>query len=290
MIFEKVYGKWFCQELNTRVNKQDGNITCRKYNDVSFKPLKKNANQVAVVVDGGGALRSEYEGRDMNTMTLNVLLICRLENADVVAESVEKIQKEYNAKIQQFFDKTDVVFSRAIFTTPITIDAGDLQTDKDGSVKVLFMSFTASVVYGTTPQVIPPVYALMEPEIFYLQIGENEPIKITNLLSYNAHSAPSCDTYLSQGKVQAQHVQLAKALGYSFTIVKVSEKDDLQDLFEDELWRDPSDNFSGSFLFGKTLKLYIGGKDSNKMFVAGTYELTKQYTDGQIVYVLSLSR
>ena len=128
MIFEKVYGKWFSQTLNDHVYKKNDNVTCRKYSEVSFKPLKKNANQVAVVVDGGGAVRSEYEGRDMNTMTLNVLLICRLENADIVAESVDEIQKEYNAKIHQFFDGNDVVFSRDIFTTPITIDAGDVQT------------------------------------------------------------------------------------------------------------------------------------------------------------------
>ena len=207
-----------------------------------------------------------------------------------MAESVEKIQKEYNAKIQQFFDKTNVVFSRAIFTTPITIDAGDLQTDKEGSVKVLFLSFTASVVYGTTPQVIPPVYALAEPEVFYLKIGGNDPIQITNLLSYNAHSAPSCDTYLPQGQVQTQHVQLAKALGYSFTIVKVAEEDTLQKIFENELYQDPMENPGGSYLFGATLRLYIGEKEEGKVFTAGTYDLTKQYAEGQIVYVLSLSR
>lgn len=288
MIFEEVYGKWLCQELNLLVNEKDDKITCRKYGAVSFKPLKKNANQVAVVVDGGGALRSEYKGRDLNTMTLNVVLICRLENAGIVAEAVETFQQDYNATVMEFSNPT--TYARAIFTTPITVDAGDLQTEQEGSVKVVFKTFTASIVYGATAQVIPPVYALAEPEPFYLQIGGGELIPITNLLSYNAHSSPSCDTYLPQGQVQTKHTQLAKALGYSFTIVKVKESDELQTIFENELYQDPMENPGGLYLFGTTLKLYIGEEGEGKVFTAGTYDLTKQYAEGQIVYVLSLSR
>ena len=165
MKFETAYGRWLVQELNSRTMQKLG-IACKRYKEVSYKPLYRNSDQIAVIIGGGGAARSGVQGQDQNDLSLTVTLICKSTYTDDVREAIDEMQEAFNAVPQKLMynDLKDGVLTtiekpvKSVFLTPVVLDESDYPTITE-TIKATFLMFTVSVTYGTTAIVEPPKYS-----------------------------------------------------------------------------------------------------------------------------------
>lgn len=273
MIFEEAYGQWLVLNLNAKIKAALGK-TCKRYDEVAFKPLRKDPDEIAVIINGGGAARSSVEGQDQNNLSLNVVMICKKTYAKTVRECVDSVQAEYNAKLVtlSYHDAAGNEVSqrtKSVFFTPITIDSNDYPTDY-GTVKATFLSFTVSVVYGLT--------AVSTPSTFELLIGGTV-YPVNYIVQYNLSSQPAYDTYLAPGEIHSRQNAVSASNAWSFTIAKVAD-DPLQKIFTAEL-----NAKEGEGLYGKSITLY---RDGEYILTRG-YNLTESYVNNAAAYLLVLS-
>ena len=270
MIFEQIYGKILEDAINLKLS--DYNLKCRRYDEVAFKPLVKNPNEIALIVNGGGASRSSVVGQNQSSGTISIVLLFQKAYMDVVRSAIDSYQEESNAKLiaVKALDGTSVLF-RPVFTTPIVLDAQDLPT-ANGTIKTALMQFTVTVIYGDTAGVEPDTYKIRINGALYT---------INNVLSYDNASIPSYDSYLAQGKDKSSQTAVARGNSFSLKILKTNDKEDaIQNILENELLA------VGSYgeLFGQELALQ---KNGNEVPIQA-YQLTESYVDGTSVYVLTL--
>ncbi len=274
MTFEREYGKWLVGSLNKKTVELCG-VTCKQYDDVAFKPLRKKTEQVAVIINGGGAARSAVLGMDQNNATFSVVLLCHNVYKNFALAAIESVQKEFNAKVCQFAynDGAEQITQsvKSVFFTPVVLDESDYPTDtENGTIKAVFMMFNVAVAYGTT--------AVITPSEFTLKI-DGKGYKIERLIQYNCASQPTYDVFLAQGDPRAKKNVLSANNAYVFTIAK-SEGGawgGLQGWLHDEI-------NAQSGLYGKTLVLSRDGVD----IPIREYQLTESYVDNAAAYVLTL--
>lgn len=273
MIFEEAYGHWLVLMINNQIKTTLGK-TCKLYDEVAFKPLRKDPEEIAIIINGGGAARSSVAGQDQNNLSLNVVMICKKEYSKSVRGCVDNFQSTYNAKLVSlpYIDNAGnsiMQRTKSVFFTPITIDSNDYQTEK-GTIKATFLSFTVSVVYGLT--------AISTPSTFKLSIDGAE-YDVNYIVQYNISSQPAYDTYLAPGETHPQQRLVSASNAWSLTIAKVAN-DDLQTLFTEEL-----NAVDGRGLYGKTLTLV---RDEQSIPIHN-YNLTESYINNAAAYLLVLS-
>ncbi len=272
MTFERAYGLWLVRELNAMTVEVLGK-RCKHYDEVAFKPLRKDPEEIAVVINGGGAARSGVQGQDQNNLSLNVIVVCKNGYGETVRSLIDTLQEKYNALPKQLMYTSDsgkeiTQNVKSVFFTPITIDENDYPTEK-GTIKAVWLSFNVSVSYGMTAVISPPVLKL--------KIGEGE-YNIDYLIQYDATAQPSYDTYLAQGDKHSKQNAVSVTNAWALSIAKVQE-DDLQTILQNEV-----DAKEGG-LFGKRIVLC---KDGGEIEIRG-YQLTESYVDNVAVYVLTLT-
>ena len=279
MIFEEIYGKWLVLQLNNRVNSVLGK-TCKQYDEVSFKPLKKNPDEIAVVIEGGGAARSSVQGQDQNSVSLNVTLLCKKDYAKKVRGCIDLVQSEYNAKpLILTYDneegQTVNQTAKSVFYTPITIESNDFTTDK-GTIKIVILSFTVTVIYGST--------AVVSPDTFILSINGEE-YEIKHISQYDRSSQPAYDTYLEKGKTRPTQNPISQSHAISFILVKVQGDEFQEDILESEL------DGEGYCLWGKNLVLYRidSSTGSIKEILIKSYSVTNTYVNNSAAYNIAFA-
>ena len=265
MIFERAYGQWLTRELNNIITPKRENLVCKRYDEVSYKPLVDSPDEIAVIIGGGNAVRSSVRGLDFNTLPLSVSIICKEEYSTIVRNAVNTVQERYNAVAlaMDFFDGLDgekvPVNVKSVFTTPFVIDESDYKTEH-GTIKACFISFSATVFYGKTAIVVPPESELV--------IGTNS-YQLDHILDYTFAVQPSYDTVLPQGSERARQSKLARSHSYSFTVSK-THGDKLQNIFRNEIL-----GILGG-LSDSELQLKIDGV----LIKIQTYSVTEAYTPG----------
>lgn len=270
MTFEKIYGQWLVGELNALTVAKIGR-TCKQYDEVAYKALRRNPDSIAVIINGGGAARSSVQGLDQNNATFAILVLCKNDYAGSVVGLIDVLQRKYNAQLLEltFTDESGESITqrvRSIFFSPTVPQESDYQTDK-GTIKAAFIYFTVSVSFGKTAVVTPPSYTLSI---------DGAPYEVKHVSREDVSSSPAYDTYLAQGDPRPQQRIISANNAYALTIIKV-EGDDLQAVFENEL-------SANNGLFGKTLVLE---RDGAKIPIR-TYQLTRSYEDNAAAYVLTL--
>lgn len=279
MTFEDAYGRWLVSQINDRTVKVYG-LTCRQYNELSYKPLSKNPNEIALVISGGGAARSTVLGQDQNSGTFSVIVLCQKKYLEQVQAAISYVQKQYNAvplELEYYGDREDFndndnpLFAsvKSVFFTPIVLDAQDYPTDEFGTLKAVFLQFTVTVLYGTTAVVSPAVYTLSIDGVDYA---------VNHVATYDIASIPAYDSFLAQGEERNTQIAISKNNSYAITIYKTSAKDDLQAILENEAYGQENG------LWGRTLILI---KD-NLSIPIQTYQLTESYVDNAAAFVLTL--
>lgn len=273
MVFEQAYGAWLVKELNTAVRKINDNLICKLHDEIGYKPLADNADQIAVVVSGGNAVRSAVSGLDQNVLPLTVTVVCKEEYSTPVRNAIDGVQKAFNAvpMTLTYFDAVTGGQSstsvKSVFTTPFTFVQTDYKTEKE-TIKAAFLSFSATVFYGETA-VVKPVSAT-------LKIG-GEIYEIKHIADYNMSATPAYESYLAQGAERAGQCMLSRTNAFSFTVFKTAG-DELQEVFEQELF------CAEGGLAGKELFLNFGGE----LFGITTYQLTESYVNNAASYNLLL--
>lgn len=276
MIFEDVYGRWLVSEINNQTVSAFG-LKCRQYNEVSYKPLAKNPDEIALVISGGGAARSAVKGQDQNSGMFSVIVLCQKKYMENVQAAISYVQKKYNAvplEMEYTNESADSVkiSAKAVFFTPIVLDSQDYPTHEYGTLKAVFMQFTVTLLYGTTAVVSPVEYKLSVD-------GEDGPFyDIEHISSYDNASIPSYDTYLAQGDERNKQIAIARNNSWAITIYKTSEKSDLQTILENEVYAQDGG------LWGREIVLQ---KDGVKIPIQ-TYQLTESYQNNAAAYVLTL--
>ena len=278
MIFEQKLGEWLAQEINARLQLVDKRLTCKRYDEESFKPLHANTEEVAMLVSGGNATRARVAGLDQNVLPLAVTIVCKAEYSTTVRNAIEAVQRTYNAKpfTLTYYDAVKAgnltTYVKAIFTTPFSIDKSDYRT-KNATIKATFASFSATVSYGETA-VIDPV-----PVKLTLKQGTSEEtFVIEHIADYNFAAIPAYETFLAQGEERAGQCQLSRTNSFSYTVYKTAG-DPLQEIFEREL------HGLADGLAGKKLFLTF---DEEAPLEISTYQLVESYKDNAAAYVLTL--
>ena len=273
MTFEEAYGKWLVLQLNNGTKTALG-ISCKQYDEVSFKPLRYNTEQIAVIINGGGAARSAVIGQDQNNVSLQIVLICKSEYASGVRSVIDSVQRAYNALPSEltYYDEAGnkiIEQLKSVFFTPIVFDESDYPTEtSEGTIKAVFMSFTVNVTYGQT--------AVVSPSAFSLSVGENV-YEILHVIGYDAGSVPAYDSFLGQGDNHPQQRAISANNSYSLTIAKVMQ-DPFQKLLSSEIKAKEG-------LYGKKIVLVVDGETIN----VRTYELVESYVDNAAVYRLTFA-
>lgn len=271
MTFERAYGAWFTNELAKRIKKINQKkklaLFCKQYEDVGQKPSFEDINEISVLFQGGNAVRSSVRGIDANSLPLSVRIVCWEEHRDCIRDAVNDVQKEFNAVPESFtyaddIEETATVIASATFTTPYVIDEIDYST-RTATKKACFLIFSATVTYGTTAIVEPPVYKLI--------VGSKEYL-IEHIHDGTAVSQPSYDAALPQGSKIARQTEISQTRTFSFTLYK-TEGDELQRLFEAELREGLA---YGGGLTGKKLTLTEGGIE----IPIQTFSLTRTFARG----------
>ena len=281
MTFEDAYGRWLVSEINNRTVTKF-KLKCRQYNELSFKPLERNPDEISLVISGGGASRSSVEGRDQNNGNFSVLVLCQKKHANNVQAAIAHVQQSYNATPLEMSYTTEsgencIIQTKSVFFTPIVIDAQDYPTKEHGTLKVVMMQFTITVLYGDS--------AIVQPNKFALSFNGNEGpfYDIKHLVSYDVASIPSYDGYLAQGDDRNVQQAIARNNSWAFTIYKINNdslSDRLQTDFDAELGAR-----QGSPFLEHNIVLRIG----NKSIPIQTYQLTESYVDNAAVYILTLT-
>lgn len=277
MIFEEYYGRWLVFEINKRIKKKLKR-TCKLYDEVAFKPLYHNPDEIAIRFEGGGAARSSVAGQDQNSMTVSVTMVFKQEHAKAVRGCVEAFQTEYNAipiSMTYANDEGNEITQnvKSVFFTPITIDSNGYPTATD-TIDVTWLTFTISVIYGTT--------AVSSPEEFTL-LMDGASYKLNHILSYNVSSQPAYDQYLPQGTTKTEQKVLSSNRAWSFALVKVQE-DELQEILWNELY-----GAVGDGLFGKEIKLVLTKNRRKFTITPRAFQLVESFTDNAAVYNLTFS-
>ena len=270
MTFEKAYGEWLVNGLNEKTS-----LRCKRYNELAFKALNKNPDEVAVILSGGGAARSAVREQDQNSGTFSVAVICQKKYLDDVREAIEGFQKEHNAEPieMSYTDENNELVQmnvKSVFFTPTVSDAQDYPTNDYGTLKVVFMLFAVTVLYGTTAVVAPASFKLSVNGVVY---------PIDHIYAYDSASVPTYDTYLAQGEDRNRQIPLIRNNSWALTIYKTSVQNDLQDILQNEM--DAADNG----LWGKELALIM---DDGAEIEIRTYQLTESYVDNAAAYVLTV--
>lgn len=267
MIFEQEYSKWLTFQLNQKVQEKYPALVCKAYDELSYKPLAHNVEEVAVVVSGGNAQRSPVPGLDQNTLPVSVMVICKEEYSMLVRGAIDAVQQAFNCVVVNIGGAD----TKSVFVSPFILDESDFRTDR-ATVKVSYIPFSATVVYGTTAFVSPPSVSLI--------VGE-ESYPILFIASYNCSASPSYDPYLPQGEDRMKQVAIAKANAYSFTVLRRAG-DELQALFEKELRCKDA-------LWGKVLMLQFDDETPVPVRIpVETYQLTESYANNAAAYTLTL--
>lgn len=281
MTFEDAYGRWLVSEINKNTFAAFG-LTCKQYNEVSFKPLAKNPDEIALIISGGGAACSKVSGQDQNSGTFSVMAICQKKYMEHVRAAIAAVQKSYNAKVMElsYYDEQEpeqgkepdpiTVSSKSVFFTPLVLDAQDLPTHMHGTLKVVFIQFSVTVLYGET--------AVVAPEIYYLVVGDNEPIELQYVYAFDKASIPTYDTYLAQGEAVTKQIAVTKNNSWAITIYKTKSGNELQTILDNEV------NMKEGGLWGKSIAL----KKGDVSIPIQAYQLTESYVDNAAAYVLTL--
>lgn len=289
MTFEYVYGRWLVGEINKRTFSRYG-LMCKQYNELAFKPLAKNPDEIAVIINGGGATRSSVIGQDQNSGTFSVMVLCKKENTVKVQEAISFVQEQYNALpiempvVQTISAETEeygVINVKSVFFTPIVIDAQDFPTKQHGTLKVTFMQFTVTVLYGATAVVAPDKYVLSIDETDY---------EIEHVASYDNASIPLYDSYLAQGEDRNKQVFVARNNSWAITIFKTSKENALQTILENEAYAKDNGLLGRSIILKKDLTLNEETQeiDYEVKIPIQTYQLAESYVDNAAAYVLTL--
>lgn len=277
MTFEDAYGKWLVGEINTRTQAAY-KLTCKQYNELSFKPLANNPDEIAVIVSGGGAARSSVSGQDQNSGTFSIMVLCQKKHMEKVRDAINYVQKRYNAvPIQGMSYKTvegdsvkeSFLSVKSVFFTPLVMDAQDLPTQDFGTLKTVFIQFTVTVLYGTTAVVAPTSYELEIDEKIY---------PVQHVASCDHASIPAYDSYLAQGESKNKQIAVSKNNSLAITVYKTSAEDELQAIFEREVYSQEDG------LWGRPIALI---KDNNRIPIQA-YQLSESYVDNAAAFVLTL--
>ncbi len=273
MTFEKAYGKWLVDGLNEKLIPTFG-IRCKQYNELAFKALNKNPDEVAIILNGGGAARSAVREQDQNSGTFSVAILCQKKYMEDVRSAVEIFQKEYNAEpIEMNYadENGDLlqIHAKSVFFTPTVADAQDYPTEEHGTLKVVFMLFSITVLYGSTAVVSPADFKLSVNGVSY---------PIDHIYAYDNASIPTYDTYLAQGEDRNRQIPLIRNNSWAITVYKTSAANELQRMFQNEI------DALNDGLWGKELALIKDGKTIE----IRTYQLTASYVDNAAAYVLTV--
>lgn len=282
MTFEDAYGRWLVSEINNRTVTKF-KLKCRQYNELSFKPLERNPDEISLVISGGGASRSSVEGRDQNNGNFSVLALCQKKHAKNVQAAIAHVQQSYNATPLEMSYTTEsgenrIIHTKSVFFTPIVIDAQDYPTKEHGTLKLVLMQFTITVLYGDS--------AVVAPQEFKLSLsGGNAPwLPIIDVLSYDRAAIPSYDGYLAQGDDRNEQQMIAKTNSWAFTIFKTDNATGLKVWLEKELNSASTEGLADKQLVLRTTK---NGEDID--IPIQTYQLTESYVDNAAVYILTLT-
>jgi len=278
MIFEQAYGKQLTAGINGRIQRINENLICKLYDEIGYKPLQNNADEIALVISGGNASRSAVKGQDQNVLPLTVTIVCKEIYSGVVRNAVDDFQRDFNAVplVLEYYDnvtkRTAVANYKAVYTTPLVFTHSDYAT-RNETIKAAFISFSASVIYGQT--------AVIEPTVAKLVIDGKE-YEIDHIADCNMASMPSYEAYLPQGAERMRQADLSAVNAFSYTLYKVAG-DELQKIFDNEL------ECHGGGLHGKELSLRLYDDDGVKAETKiSTYQLNYHYVNNAAAYVLTL--
>ena len=283
MIFEEYYGRWLVFEINKRIKKKLKR-TCKLYDEVAFKPLYHNPDEIAIRFEGGGAARSSVAGQDQNSMTVSVTMVFKQEHAKAVRGCVEAFQMEYNAipiSMTYANDEGNEITQnvKSVFFTPITIDSNGYPTATD-TIDVTWLTFTISVIYGTT--------AVSSPAQFFLYLlwdGFAGYFPILPISSYNCSSQPAYDPYLAQGgEYRSEQTVISSNRAWSFVIPKLKTGEIVQQFLRNEIY-----GAVGTGLFGQELKLLMIDELGEIEILPRTYQVTEVYENNAAAYNLTFS-
>lgn len=272
MTFEKAYGQWLVSVINNRVYALIGK-TCKQYDEVSFKPLQNNPDEIAVIINGGNATRSSVRGLDQNSLSVIVTVLCKNTYTDFVLQAIDSAQEAFNAIPMQLHYVSDISSQtvaqkvKTVFSTPFVLDERDTPS-KNATIKAASISFSASVDYGQTAVVSPSEFTL---------IIDGTSYEISHIAKYDNASVPSYDSFLAAGDSHAMQTLMSQANSWSITVIKTDE-DPLQAIFGDEI-------NARDGLAGKTLSLV---RDGGPTIPIRTYQLTESYIDNAAAYTLIL--
>lgn len=230
MIFEDAYKKWITDKINTELRAINNRLTVKSHMDISYKPLMESDTQVALLLQGGNAARSESIGVDKNVMPLSISLVCKNDYTAQVRNAVENVQRVCNAvpMTLQYSDGADGTVQSVgminVFNTPYLMEETDWKS-KNATIKASFLQMSVTVIYGQNAYISPPKT--------YINIDGTD-YEIKHIIDTNLAYAPVYDEYQASGSTTMWRNLIAHTSAFSFTVQKVVG-DSLQSLFEQEI-------------------------------------------------------
>jgi hypothetical protein len=167
-------------------------------NDISFKPLEKDADGVVAIINGGVGSRAMVDGGDYITLNFAINFICDSNKAQTIIANLQSFMNVENAK----YGTLSIYDYRATFSNPYIV--GDLfeimsknEDNKTISLKCVNIALNVSLQYSST------VY--FKPDTWKITIASTE-YTILGIDSYDFASVPTYEPAQINGStVITQH-------------------------------------------------------------------------------------
>lgn len=274
--FEQVYKEKFKDQLEKFIDKP-----LRVTNDLNYRPLEDDPNEVAVIIRTGPGTRSSIAGYDLTSLTFYVDFIVAANAVQELLGALNNLTLYYNAvwdsvTIDIYNPSEDrnlatTFHFKPIFSTPfIQGNQFSLRT-KQGTINAIAVNMSVTVGYASTAAVLPEQYKLRIDGKDYV-------------INYDSRTVVDSPVYKQTdegGKIIKQRL-LSHVVTHTFVILRSAPGvDPLQDILVGNAYEQPA-----NMLSGKTLKLIRG----NKVIDIQTYNITERYLNGASVLELTLTR
>lgn len=274
--FEQVYKEKFKGQLEKFIDKP-----LRVTNDLNYRPLEDDPNEVAVIIRTGPGIRSSIASYDLTSLTFYVDFIVAANSVQELLGALNNLTLYYNAVWDsvtidiynpgQDRNITTTFHFKPIFSTPfIQGNQFSLRT-KQGTINAISVNMSVTVGYASNAAVLPETYKLRIDGRDYV-------------INYDSRTVVDSPVYKQTdegGKIIKQRL-LSHVVTYTFVILRSAPGvDPLQDILVGNAYEQPANMLSGN-----TLKLIRG----NKVIDIQTYNITERYLNGASVLELTLTR
>lgn len=281
-MFEKKFGQHLkellFEELNKKLETEYVEITLSSNN--LYRPLEKDADEIAMIVRTGNASQSHVQGYDLNTLPFTVSFTVNEKHVTALLEALTAISLNENGKSGEM--DIDGVSSKykVIYNTPYMTggpyDIRSCANNRPTTVKAVNIIWFMTITYSSN--------AIIELPKFELGIG-SVVYEIDFLINYSAVMNPVYDGNLISGGKYMKQDAIALNKSFVFTILKASPNvSELQDLLMSDL-ETSADSLANSEL---SLRKTVEGNTTN--IPISTINVSYSFEGNAGVIILTLGR